>query len=935
MNVRGKITVIVCVVAGLAILVSAAWAQRVVRIVNGRRVSEPAASNTATEKPAVDPNAVQPVEPTPEEAVRISDLIDQLGDDRLVARDRAMSELAGYEARALQHVRDAKTHDDDEIANRCTLLEEVIMSRQGELFLAARRLNLTIVELNTYLQNEDVTPLLSILRGRAQAGMVPLWARVLARLAGRPQLFPTAELCREIEGTVGYGQALAKAARTPEAAPAANNLLLLMAILPPGDPADTVEAMTQLRFSIGGGEGLEQVLSASVDFRGIYDAATLLAARGGRPEPSMEDQDDAPEVRFALALNMLASCTDEQLNAANLPAIDAMAPLLLSAWLGVLQRSHINGRIESAMVSVLAAGADTRRVSITAAAYAAVAPVGDVIDVFDTVPFEAQLSILDALWLNPREPKLFQPFLIKLLAHEKQGVRAAAAQSLGQYRAVSTAKALLAAALSDAETAPTALAALQRMPELLTPAQLKSLSVELPKAGLLTRPLIAEILVRAGTADALKPLVEGWKTELPRNELPLAMKVLALSPQTAPGAFAAARLADNAGSNVELDAFLVLSLDNGDLELLRSLMAMNDADGFAIMRTIAQDENDSSRLDAMKTLAMAGRDGDLIQDWLKRLAGEIKDPLGTRVGEAIALSLDPAAEEFKRSTLQQGAASDSIGFVFRSVMAGRSKLVTRDQLIEVLFETPESAQVWSGYWELVGGALPPRAAANLATALAFAQGANLFAQPGLALMLADSDVDLLKIMFGDAQAPTPRDQLQLFTTVVLGDPARARTIVEGTQLSQDGSNYVALMIARAWLGLLPGDESRRLRDGVSGNPSNTFGAVIRMERARAGDAGALRVLLDAFGPDSIRFQRGETASMQLLDQQWGSPYMNSQGVASAAHMPTATPQLMGAAPIASLFKAQPPAAWRDWWACRRALLEFDATSGKFAFTELP
>src|SRR5690606_8738814 len=152
---------------------------------------------------------------------------------------------------------------------RCALLEEVIMSREGEFFLAARRLNLTIDELKQHLGNEDVTPLLSILRARAQPGLVALWARVLAQLAARSQFFPTAELCLQIEGSTGFGQALSKAARAPEAAPGARNLMLAMALMPPGEPADTIEALTQLRFSIGEGRGMEEVLSASVDFRGV------------------------------------------------------------------------------------------------------------------------------------------------------------------------------------------------------------------------------------------------------------------------------------------------------------------------------------------------------------------------------------------------------------------------------------------------------------------------------------------------------------------------------------------------------------------------------------------------------------------------------------------------------------------------------------------
>jgi hypothetical protein len=255
--------------------------------------------------------------------------------------------------------------------------------------------------------------------------------------------------------------------------------------------------------------------------------------------------------------------------------------------------------------------------------------------------------------------------------------------------------------------------------------------------------------------------------------------------------------------------------------------------------------------------------------------------------------------------------------------------------MNVLFETPESGRNWANNWALIGSPLPEKAARNLATAMTFGQGSNLFGQPGVALMLADSRVDILQVMFGDSETPIARDLSQLYTTVLLGEPERAKTVLASTPAADDGSNFVGLMLCRAWLGLLPEAESRRLRTAVSGNPSNLFGAVTRRELALQGDTGALRVLLDAFGPDSIRFQRGETASIQLVDQRWGSPYVDSQGVASAVHTPANTPAWLGASALSPMFKSAPPESWRDWWACRRALLEFDAASGKHVFLELP
>ena len=152
MKVKRTVTAIVIMVAAATVFISAVAAQRVVRIIGGR--ARPATNSPSGEKTEqVDLNAVKAIPPSPEEASQIADLIEQLGDEHLVRRDRAMSELAGYEAKALDQVREAKKHDDDEIAARCALLEEVIQSRQGELFLAARRLNLTIAELNGYLAN--------------------------------------------------------------------------------------------------------------------------------------------------------------------------------------------------------------------------------------------------------------------------------------------------------------------------------------------------------------------------------------------------------------------------------------------------------------------------------------------------------------------------------------------------------------------------------------------------------------------------------------------------------------------------------------------------------------------------------------------------------------------------------------------------------------
>ena len=199
------------------------------------------------------------------------------------------------------------------------------------------------------------------------------------------------------------------------------------------------------------------------------------------------------------------------------------------------------------------------------------------------------------------------------------------------------------------------------------------------------------------------------------------------------GAIAAARVADRPDTWQQQHPYLVSTLSNADLELTRAVLSLDDAAGFALIEDIAQDENDPMRLEAMKALAMAGRDGTLVADWLKRMSGEVKDPLGGKIGEAVALSNTVQADEWRRATLQQGVGATNLRYVYLGVFAGRGN-VTRNELLEVLFSTPESARAWTGNWILLSGTLPEKVSRNLATGLMFGEGANLMSQPGLALL---------------------------------------------------------------------------------------------------------------------------------------------------------------------------------------------------------
>lgn len=875
-----------------------------------------------------NPGNVQPVEPSPEEHERIAELINELGAPTLARRDRAMSELAAYENKALTQVREGMDHDNDEIANRCAMLEEVILSEQGEYFLAARRLNLSIDKLKSLLQS-DVASLLNILKARAQPGMVSLWSRILAQLSARTQVFPAAEVCIAIEGTTGFGQALARAAASGEINQSIRYMLLLLVLYPPGNPGDAVETLTQLRFSPTG--DIETTLDAASELRGIYDPVAGLGARAGNPVNPDDDPEDADVVRTAMALNLVDTCSAEQLDGAGLPELEDMTPMLLQAWLDLAGRSKLLDRVGGAMDRLIASGSDARRLGIAAGAWARITPLADVFARFDDLPMAAKLSVLDTLWLYPREPRVLQPFLAGLLDHDAPGIRRAGVRGLAQMRANSTVAALMEAAREDAEVAPAALEALIPMADLLSAAQLEEISGMLPGADLHTRPQLAGVLAAAGDTAGLKPLIDEWKRALPRSELPLAFRVLSTDTAHPAGAFTAARLAHEGRTESARESFLRRQLESPDHEMVRTLLAFEVEEGFALLERMATNVDDPLRIPAMSALALADRDSGLIDDWIKRLAGEIKDPKPGDIGYAVALSTTPEAEEFRRNALQQGAESKNMVWVVHSYLAGRTA-IKRDELLGVLFETPESAMRWGRYDGLLDGPLPEQAAGNIATALAF-NDSNFYRDPDMVLRLEKAGVDILGVLYGQSKAPTPRDNNTIVITALLGDPERASEILDRTEEKSDGSNFIALTIARAWVD--PTGDNERIARELASSPISTFGAVWRLRRASEGSATALIEVLDAFGRDSGRFQRGRTADARVVEQRWGSPRIATQGVANAGFRPDDAKGSLKSVHFAGLFQDTPPRAWGDWWSCRRALVQYDAEAGAFTFVELP
>lgn len=918
-------------VLGIA-LWPAAIAEAQVRIVVRPSVEPRGGPAPQPEAPPVE--TVLPIEPSAEEAARIAELIEQLGAARLAQRDRAMAELARFEARALRQVREAKEHQDDEVANRCTVLEEVIQSRQAELFLAARRLSLQPSELERMLAAQDIKPLLDILKARAQPGLTPLWARVLGMLSVRSQVIPAAQLCMSVEGAEGYGMALADAARAPALHPQqALGLIGLASMLPPARAQETVETLAFCGMAAGGAEGIQRALQAASMLRGLFPAADVLAALRLQEDSRRRLSAEGHGLRQAVALSLAPPCRPEELRGTGVPALGAMSPLVLSEYLALLRRGGLVNEIENALVSLVTLGASARALSTAGAAWADAVPIERMQKAFSALPGAAQLGALDALWLNPRDPARLQPFLVALLKHSDISLRMAGARGLAQFRAPSTARALAELALVDSTAAQFALESLAPMADLLpahAPEPLARLVALLPGADLSVRAALIDTLVNTRDAGATKALRETWATHLPRNELLPACVLLATDTTTPAGAFAASLLL---GVESGVDRVRVFSnLDHRALVLMRALMSGTPEAGFALLRRLCADETSQSRAWAASALSLAGQDGDLVQDWIRRLVGETPDAQPHTLMMGVALSVQQAAEDFRRRALQQGATSPHLQAVLIAVYAGRSRTITRDQMLRGLFDTPANARNWVGYAGALNGPIPADAMKTIVTTVLFSEEIQPLADPALALLVAESGVDVLQLLYGDDANAKPHDAARAVLTALLGEPGRARELIGRAEAAEDGSNYAALQFARAWLGMLEPAQAQRMLRGGTDRTTRVF-ALRRA--AQAGSATALRGLLDRFSVRAGEFAEGATAGIEMVSDRWRGTSVELEGVAGEALGFDNSNRDAPTYRLQCFFTETIPADWNAWWGCRRGLLELDASTGKYRFLELP
>lgn len=913
-------------------------AQRVVRIVGGRVVEE----EPAKAAPAIDPNAVAAIEPTPEERESLLGLIEELGAGSIARRERAMSEIASFEAKALRAIRDAKEHDNDEIAWRCALLEEVILSGQGELFLAARRMNMTITELNGHLQNADVSPLLSLLRARGQPGMVALWSNVLGRLASRTEIFPAARICREVEGVAGYGSALLRATASPQFAEMPFLLLTLVLVLPPAEARDTVEILARAHLALRGQSSQEFVARACIGLRGVFTPADCLAATVGRPEADRRAPADAAaarelaDLRTAIALAMVETADAQALARAQVPPLLAMSPLVLDAWLSLLARSGQGARIESAMIELIGGNADSRRVSLAAASMARGADITALAGFFADLPPHARLAMLDAWWLNPRQPEVLQPFLVTLLDDPLHGIRAAAARVLSQLRAPSTVKALARCALANPDTAPTCLEALVPMAELLPTADPESwgkLLASVASANADKRPGIAllQLMARSGHPDATNALLKLWKQFLPRNELALCVSVLARDTSTVAGAYASALMA-HAAANLSAPEYMLAELGPDTFALLTLLLRLDDEAGFALLRELAADPDDMERLTAMGALAIAGREGDLIEGWIKIVKGETPDSDGDDVAFGVALSHTPQADAFRRQQLARPSRSDAFMSLFLSVARGVGT-VTADELSAAVTARPEELPMFLAHLQALRRPLSEAALNALARERAFGEDRGFLSSAYVALELAGRDFDVIELLYGSQEKPEPATIDHLFATVLMGKRDRAAAIVSALKPKEDGSDFVPLLYARALLDLESPADNKRLARHELHEPGGGIGAWLNYAAARQGDLHALRRLIDPISASAASFAQGNSATAALEEERWGGSQLRLDAVATSF--------ATGRSRISDLPSALAPLLpgagtdWQGWWHCRRGLLQWDAASASYRIKELP
>lgn len=905
-----------------------------------RVVVQPASPKSDSGKDAkANQTQVQPVDPTPEQAEKIARLIEQLGAPTVRERDTAMGELAEFGACAINQVRQGQSHDDDEIAHRCTLLLEVLFSGKAELFLAARRLGMTDKDLEQKLSAADPTPLLELLEQNAGAGLSPIWARVLAGLSETNARYVAALACRRVEGAQGYGLALTKAARdaeTRKSVARCDGLLMTLELLPPARGEDAALALATLASADSPmvlARMRARALGIAGALRGLYDASSCFGALGEENLKLLAQAGQDGDGRFlpAVVLALAPTATEAQLDSAKLPALTQLNVTEWIEYAYLCARSGHAARLQKMMES---SARDALR--ITHAAHALAVMGEPALAAFDKAPVDARTAMLDAWWFAPPPALKLQPFLIQRLMKMSAAERLACARLLAGYRANSTARELARCALASADTAPALLEALAPMAELLpqaAPQEFKELMARLSTAPEDLKGPLIDVLSFSGDAEADKALRARWKAALPLNELWRAVRHCARNVSSPAGALSAALVFWGTRLTPSREVFLRQYLSHRDWVLLKELMARDDAWGFAVLDALARDPQAAHSGYALLALALADKDSALAPE-AARLFAERVDPRMGFLEQYLAISHTPAGEEFRGRGRKLSLDSGEAFALVAALNVGRGRGLQREALLEQLAQTPGDYFNWHPLLELTAaGELPPAYARALASNVLLNRDPN---HPAVsrdeAIALWWSAPDVRALLYGAQEKPVPRTVRQMLATAALMEKSEAAELIARTEPARDGSDFEMRECARAATGLLPANVASAIMRGAG---QGTMGVFWLLREARGGHVPSARMLLDSFLPIGY-WQGGSGFACYLAGSRYYGEGYDWGDALAMMRAPISTEQstAMAAPLLRALLQSDVAGDGARWWQSRRGLLEFDAQSGRLKLAAL-
>jgi hypothetical protein len=470
------------------------------------------------------------------------------------------------------------------------------------------------------------------------------------------------------------------------------------------------------------------------------------------------------------------------------------------------------------------------------------------------------------------------------------------------------------------------------MADLLAEPEVESLIKALERPDM-PRQAVVAALASTGSAAAREALLALWQRGLHRNELPVAIVLLSADSSTPAGAWSAARLAERHQPRRTVSTAQQRALAMAaevDFVALRALLNLTDDQGFALLHELSADLDESNRLHAMAALALADRDHDLAADWLRRLEGEVPDPLQAQLGWPLALSSAPAGVEFRRLVVQRGLDSPHLPWLLSSVAARRCPEINTKEFLSSLLDTPEGARRHPDVWRYAHDGLSNRAAQNLVRAAAF-RPAGLSRDVALALWVRDSGLDVAELLYGAGNDSRPADPGQLLSAVMFGERERAYEIIRQTEPTPDGSMWLPLHFGRAWLNMLEGDENARVISILGRDRFNVADVLQLADAADRGDARTLRRLLDAHGPLAPALARQDSGAV-TLEARRGSQALEARGAALVLQV-AGRHEARLPAQLLRRWISELPEDWADFWHCRRALLTWDGAA--YQFVELP